>query len=296
MADSSELPKTIEWFLDATKWIVSLATGSLLLGGSWVASAKPEAGLHKFVFVAGTLVMALCVVAGARALICFVRWANELEIDTLREQLQRKAEAQLEAARQAETQALERYWKLCVDAASHAAEAAVAIESVLKAAEGKAAEASRLRDRIEAELKAANGETQPAGQPATLASLRERLWGWVTPGTVDGWREQGSLAYTVLIYTFLIGVLLFMASAIAALGSKEKKDEPQFALAVVEPKAARAMPSQARIVGVVRDRRSEQACVLLQTLKDLRCVTWSPEEVARYFPPSAVPASTNSSP
>jgi hypothetical protein len=75
----SEPPKTIALYLDATKWIVGLATGSFFLMGSVLAS-RPDAGASLWVAGAAILSMALAAGLGVRALQCYTRLNNLFEI------------------------------------------------------------------------------------------------------------------------------------------------------------------------------------------------------------------------
>lgn len=79
----AEPPKSIGLYVDATKWIVGLATGSFLLSGSILVGvvAGPSLAL-----LAGLAVLAMAAAAGAgvRALLCYTRLANLIEVHAAR--------------------------------------------------------------------------------------------------------------------------------------------------------------------------------------------------------------------
>jgi len=79
----TEPPKSIALYVDATKWIVGLATGSFLLTGPVLASQPQELFMR---VLAGLAILAMAVAAGlgVRALQCYTRLANLIEFHAVR--------------------------------------------------------------------------------------------------------------------------------------------------------------------------------------------------------------------
>jgi hypothetical protein len=78
-----EPPKSTALYVDATKWIVGLATGSFLLT-SQIFSNRPDELALKCVSGLAILLMALAVVWGVRALQFYIRLANQIEVNAVR--------------------------------------------------------------------------------------------------------------------------------------------------------------------------------------------------------------------
>lgn len=75
----TEPPKSIALYVDATKWIVGLATGSFLLTGPVLAS-QPDQVLMRVLAALAILSMAVAAAFGVRALQCYTRLANLIEV------------------------------------------------------------------------------------------------------------------------------------------------------------------------------------------------------------------------
>jgi hypothetical protein len=78
-----EPPKSTALYVDATKWIVGLATGSFLLTGQ-IFSNRPDGLALKCVSGLAIFLMALAVVWGVRALQFYIRLANQIEVNAVR--------------------------------------------------------------------------------------------------------------------------------------------------------------------------------------------------------------------
>jgi hypothetical protein len=79
----TEPPKSAALYVDATKWIVGLATGSFLLTGTVFANHSDTLELRELSAAAIGL-MALAVGWGVRALQCYTRVANMIEVNAVR--------------------------------------------------------------------------------------------------------------------------------------------------------------------------------------------------------------------
>ena len=76
----TEPPKSIPLYIDSTKWIVGLATGSFLLTGS-ILTAHPDSALLTLIPVAiAILGMTVAAACGVRALQGYTRLANLIEV------------------------------------------------------------------------------------------------------------------------------------------------------------------------------------------------------------------------
>lgn len=75
----TEPPKSIALYVDATKWIVGLATGSFLLTGPVLAN-QPEQLLMRILAGFAIFSMAAAAGLGVRALQCYTRLANLFEV------------------------------------------------------------------------------------------------------------------------------------------------------------------------------------------------------------------------
>jgi hypothetical protein len=75
-----EPPKSIALYVEATKWIVGLATGSFLLTGTILAN-RPEGALGLLIPVGLAIFsMSAAAACGVRALQCYTRLANLFEV------------------------------------------------------------------------------------------------------------------------------------------------------------------------------------------------------------------------
>ena len=89
----SEPPKSIALYIDATKWIVGLATGSFLLTGS-VLTTHPDSTLRTLIPVWIAIIgMTVSAGFGVLALQCYTRLANLIEVHDVRKAHEVKAPA-----------------------------------------------------------------------------------------------------------------------------------------------------------------------------------------------------------
>ena len=80
----TEPPKSLPLYIDSTKWIVGLATGSFLLTGS-ILTTHPDSALVSLIPVAiAILGMTLSAACGVRALQGYTRLANLIEVHASR--------------------------------------------------------------------------------------------------------------------------------------------------------------------------------------------------------------------
>lgn len=88
----SEPPKSIALYIDATKWIVGLATGSFLLTGSMLTT-HPDSALRLLVPVLIAIIgMTVSAGFGVFALQCYTRLANLIEVHFVRKAYEVKAQ------------------------------------------------------------------------------------------------------------------------------------------------------------------------------------------------------------
>jgi hypothetical protein len=79
----TEPPKSLALYVDATKWIVGLATGSFLLTGSLITN-PPAGRVLPILAGIGIFFMAAAAGAGVRALQAYTRLANLIEVQAVK--------------------------------------------------------------------------------------------------------------------------------------------------------------------------------------------------------------------
>jgi hypothetical protein len=83
----TEPPKSVALYVDATKWIVGLATGSFFLTGP-ILTSRPATAPVQLVAGVAIVLMAVAIGCGVRALQCFTRVANLIEVNAVRKPLE----------------------------------------------------------------------------------------------------------------------------------------------------------------------------------------------------------------
>jgi hypothetical protein len=88
----TEPPKSIALYIDATKWIVGLATGSFLLTGS-ILTSHPDSALRTLIPVWIAIIgMTVSAGFGVLALQCYTRLANLIEVHFARKAYEVRAQ------------------------------------------------------------------------------------------------------------------------------------------------------------------------------------------------------------